>query len=229
MISREHQAIFVHIQKTAGNSITAALGGTANVPEKHFRADQLKPLYGEDVWNRYFKFAFVRNPWDRLVSWWWMIDGRRSRLTEGPQLNNFLSYVLRNANTFEEFLLRATEEIADPDGDKSILRNQIDYLVDADGSLMVDTIGRYERLHDDFRDISRRIFGKPVALAHLNPSERADYRRYYTPDLANLAATRFARDIQRFGYRFDDPSGRLRPNRCENQARCLKAGGNALS
>jgi hypothetical protein len=209
VIDHEHQTIFVHIQKTAGNSIATALGGTVNIPEKHFRADQLKALYGGDVWNRYFKFAFVRNPWDRLVSWWSMIDGRRSRLSKGRQRNNFLSYVLGRANTFEEFLLHATGEIADQDGEKSILRNQIDYLVDAEGTLLVDTIGRYERLHEDFLAISSRVYGKPVALPHLNTSRRSDYRRYYTAELADLIAMRFAKDIQRFGYRFDDPSGQV--------------------
>jgi hypothetical protein len=72
MIIHARRLIFVHIQKTGGNAISTALGQNPDCPEKHFFARDLRELYCTDVWNAYFKFAFVRNPWDRLVSWWSM-------------------------------------------------------------------------------------------------------------------------------------------------------------
>jgi chondroitin 4-sulfotransferase 11 len=203
MIDHEHRAIFVHIQKTGGSSVSSAFGFRTHIEEKHFRADQLKALYGDEVWRTYFKFSFVRNPWDRLVSWWSMIDAKRAESDTGQRLNNFGDYILRTARTFEEFLLLATDEVADTDGEKSILRNQIDYLVDARDALMVDYVGRFEALADDFQTISQRVFGAPVALPHVNASAHAPYQRYYTDELAALVARRFARDIERFGYTFE--------------------------
>ena len=74
MIIHAHRLILVHIQKTGGNSISTAFGENPNCSEKHFFASDLREFYGVDAWNTHFKVAFVRNPWDRLVSWWSMID-----------------------------------------------------------------------------------------------------------------------------------------------------------
>ena len=69
VIIHSKRLIFVHIQKTGGNAIITALGESLNYPEKHLLASDLRQLYGADVWDSYFKFAFARNPWSRLVSW----------------------------------------------------------------------------------------------------------------------------------------------------------------
>lgn len=191
MINEDRRAIFVHIQKTAGSSIGSAFDGRFVAGEKHFRADQLKALYG------------VRNPWDRLVSWWSMIDAQRQAFDRGQRFNNFQDYILKTARTFEEFLTRAIRDIPDLDGQKSILRNQIDYLVDEQGRLIVDFVGRFETLENDFQTVCRRIFGGPRKLPHVNTSAHAAYQEHYTDDLAALVAQRFARDVQLFGYTLD--------------------------
>ena len=194
--------IFVHIQKTGGNSVRAALGGDIFDARKHFLARELREIHGPAAWDAAFKFSFVRNPWDRLVSWWSMIDNGRKTTTQPP--NRFFGYVLERAASFEEFLRNCTDEIVDADGRKQIFRNQIDYLVDADGRLLVNHVGRFERLQHDFDEISRRL-GRPRAeLARTNVSRHADYRAHYTPALADMVAERYARDIAYFGYRFGD-------------------------
>ncbi|WP_168028782.1 sulfotransferase family 2 domain-containing protein [Falsiroseomonas selenitidurans] len=204
MISHAHRTIFVHIQKTGGTSVTAAFGQPINAPDKHHRADQLRERLGAAVWDSYFTFAFVRNPWDRLVSWWSMIDAMRPRLDSGAPLNAFSRYVLRSARSFEEFLLHATEEIVEEGGAKSITRCQTDYLVDSQGRLLVDFVGRFETLEADFSRIAARLPQPPAPLRHMNRSRRSDYRQYYTPRLADLVAARFSKDIERFGYRFGE-------------------------
>ena len=71
LINHNYKFIFVHIQKTAGTSITSVLNeipGTEPLYYSHSQINVLKEEY-ED----YFKFCFVRNPWDRLYSWWNMI------------------------------------------------------------------------------------------------------------------------------------------------------------
>lgn len=202
MIIHAKRLIFVHIQKTGGDSICTALGVSTAVPEKHFFARELRELYGADVWSTYFKFAFVRNPWDRLVSWWSMIDANRTLLSAGRPLNKFQRFVLERATTFEEFLENCDEEIVDDDGRKWIYRNQLDYLTDLSGEKIVDFIGRFERLAQDYALIAENIHGGLAPLPHVNKSKHRHYSDYYTPALADKVARRYQRDIDAFGYVF---------------------------
>lgn len=196
--------IFVHIQKTGGNAVRTALGADIFDIRKHLMARELREVYGETVWSSCFKFSFVRNPWDRLVSWWSMIDNARKYVDEAKPPNSFFGYVLERAKSFEDFLQRCDDEIVDSDGRKSIFRNQIDYLVDDTGAIVVDFVGRFELLQEGFDEISRRLDRAPLALSRTNSSEHAAYTEYYTPAMADLVARRYARDIAQFGYRFGD-------------------------
>jgi hypothetical protein len=202
MIIHAKRLILVHIQKTGGESICTALGVPTAYPEKHFLARELRDLYGADTWQSYFKFAFVRNPWDRLVSWWSMIDANRMALSAGKPLNKFHRFVLERATTFEEFLENCDEEIVDVDGRKWIYRNQLEYLTDLSGQRMVDFIGRFERLPQDYASIAEKIHGGLAPLPHINKSTHHRYSEYYTPALADKVARRYQRDIDAFGYVF---------------------------
>lgn len=179
-----------------------ALGSNISDPRKHFLARELRQAYDPATWAACFKFSFVRNPWDRLVSWWSLIDNARPYVDPGHPPNKFFDYVLTHAHSFEEFLLRCDDEIIDSDGRKNIFRNQLDYLVDDDGTVIVDFIGRFERLQDDFDEVSRRLGLPPVKLPRTNGSEHAPYTEYYTPITAEIVAERYARDIEQFAYRF---------------------------
>ncbi len=202
MIIHARRLIFVHVQKTGGNAISTALSQNPDCAEKHFFARDLRERYGTDVWNAYFKFAFVRNPWDRLVSWWSMVDARRAAFADGMPLNKFSRFVLERATTFEEFLENCDDEIVDADGRKWIYRNQLDYLTDSSGRQMVDFVGRFETLQQDFDTIARKTNGRPVPLPHVYRSQHPHYSEYFTPTLAEKVAHRFERDINAFGYVF---------------------------
>jgi hypothetical protein len=82
---------------------------------------------------------------------------------------------------------------------------QSDYLVDLHGNLIVDFVGRYERLQDDFGEACRRIGIRVPELPHRRQAtdREKDYRRYYDDATAELVALRMKADIERFGYRFD--------------------------
>ena len=105
-----------------------------------------------DSWQAYYKFAFVRNPWDRLVSWYTMIANsprRRLRLWK---------YVDENARSFDEFVRYCTATIVEPGGErKSFCFNQLDYISDASGKIIVDFVGQFERLRDDLQTVARRL------------------------------------------------------------------------
>jgi hypothetical protein len=202
MIDHSRRLIFVHIQKTGGNAICTALGQPVNPPEKHFTAVQLRRLYGDDVWNAYFKFSIVRNPWDRLVSWWSMIDDRRPEFERGAQLNRFHTFILENARTFDEFVYNCGSEVVDRDGTKSIYKNQLDYILDENGKAMLDHVGRFEDLGEEFRRILATNDLPAVALPHENASKHKHYSMYYTNGTKEYVAERYAKDIRFFGYRF---------------------------
>jgi hypothetical protein len=202
MIDHSRRLIFVHIQKTGGNAICTALGQPVNPPEKHFTAVQLRRLYGEEVWNAYFKFSIVRNPWDRLVSWWSMIEANRKHLEAGRRLNAFQRYVLQNANDFTDFVSNCTEIINDNDGAKNIYQNQLDYLTDGKGDLLVDFVGRFDRLPGDFRSVLERASAADIPLPHVNKSVHTSYRLYYTDITRQMVEDRYARDIDFFQFRF---------------------------
>jgi len=144
-----------------------------------------------DQFERLFKFAFVRNPWDLQVSSYHHLRRERPHLVGDRDFEAFLRYKLDPQRPYQYHI------------DTSI-DLQTDYLIDLHGNLLVDFIGRFERLEDDFREICRRIGIPSPELAHKRQAtDRKDYRSYYTPDTAALVAEHFRSDIDRLNYRFD--------------------------
>jgi len=198
LVSEKNKFIFIHIQKTAGNSITEFLKN--NIPDlkpilnKHDFAIQGKHKLG-DQWDDYFKFAFVRNPWDRLVSWYSMIKDKN-------QKNKFGKYVTENSSNFEEFIKNCTDIIQDNDGIKSAEFNQLDYLIDENGNIIVDFIGRFENLEEDFNKIIKKLNMPELKLPILNSSKHEDYKKYYNEETKKIIEKRFKKDIDFFKYKF---------------------------
>lgn len=210
LISESKKFFFVHIQKTAGRSFEAVLKDNIpdlkSLPGTHDHASWVKDELG-DSWDEYYKVAFVRNPWDRLVSWYAMIQGKGNttwykRMTGLGKYNKIRQYVLDNANSFEEFIYKCTDTIEDTDGKKSFWYNQLDYISDADGNVMVDYIGRFENLAEDTSTVFKQLGIEGASLPHKNSSEHRNYRTYYNDQTRDLVAERYARDIEFFGYKF---------------------------
>lgn len=200
-IRHDLRCIFVHIPKTAGNSITAALNSVPGKAEelspkiaKHAKAFEIRALLGATVWDEYFTFSFVRNPWDLMVSsyhWW---------LQKAPSIPYHRRHAerVRRLGSFDAFL-------ASPYGSSRINErrgNLFDWLSDGNGSLLVDYVGRVETIAEDWERIRERIDAPLPPLPHVNKSIRADYRDYYTPHTRDLIAKRFRRSIEAFGYEF---------------------------
>lgn len=203
MISHDHRIIFVHIQKTGGNSVTTLFNMPISEPGKHWRAVNLRGRYGPLVWDQYWKFSIVRNPWDRLVSWWAMIDAKRSEFDRGNRPNVFQSYILRNAKSFDDFVKLCSGDVLNTDGPTSMSRNQVDYLFDHTGVLLVDKIFRFETLQEDMPiELNQR--GLPSKLPNVNASIRGHYKEYYTRELQDIVAEMYRKDIEAFNYRFNE-------------------------
>lgn len=212
-ISHHKKCLFIHIQRTAGTSIRLFLAG--HLPDfqsflgTHDHAQLAKETMGAD-WEQYWSFAFVRNPWERLVSWYSVITQQYPEppwdaLPPEQRPNKMWQYVKRNARTFDEFLYRCTEPIEDSDGRKSFVYNQLDYVADADGNLLVDFVGRVEHLEADLATVCQRLSVDPSTYAPLNGSQHPHYSTFYSAATRELVRERYARDIEFFGYTFDEP------------------------
>jgi hypothetical protein len=219
LLSLRRNFLFVHIAKTGGTSVRAALererwrepwalarflcsrlsalsGHRLGVKlPRHAKAIAAREMLPREVYDRLFKFAFVRNPWDLQVSSFHHIRRERPHLL-GPHQDfaAFLRHKLDPARPYQYHI------------DTSIER-QSDYLVDLHGNVIVDFVGRYERLEEDFAEACRRIGIAPPALPHRRrAADRGrDYRGYYTDETRALVADHFRPDIEMFGYPFDPP------------------------
>ncbi|MBZ0172508.1 MAG: sulfotransferase family protein, partial [Phycisphaerales bacterium] len=182
--------------KTAGTSITRALG-CEHVGKPHRDIVQIRDALREPVsadpthagcFDAYFKFGFVRNPWDRVVS----LFSRKERGRElGPA----------GWDEFVEWIEHASDTCVHP----SVHRNQLDWFVDERGEVIADFIGRFENLSADFATICDRLGLPAPALPHekKNTAGRKHFSEYYTPAQQDLIAEKFKVDIEHFGYTFD--------------------------
>lgn len=210
LISRSKKFLFIHIQKTAGRSFEAVLKENITDLEScmgtHDHALWAREELG-DEWFDYYKAAFVRNPWDRLVSWYTMIQEKGTmtwykRIFGMRRYNDLTQYVLANANSFDDFIYKCRDTINDIDGKKSILYNQLDYVSDKNGDLIVDFVGRFENLGEDSQTVFSSLGLVGVSLPHKNSSKHKNYRTYYTDETREEVSKMYAKDIEFFGYEF---------------------------
>jgi chondroitin 4-sulfotransferase 11 len=200
LVSESRKLVFVHIQKTGGVTVNALLReripDLRSIVARHVSAR--RGMADLDGWDEYFKFAFIRNPWDRLVSWYTMIT------TFDKPGNALWWYVQDNSSTFEEFIRNCTGEIEVKEGIYySFAYNQLDYVTDEHGDLLVDFIGRLENFDEGVREVFHRIGLESETVPHHNRSGHRHYSTFYTPETEMIVRERFKRDIEYFGYEFE--------------------------
>jgi hypothetical protein len=144
-----------------------------------------------NVWEAYFKFVFVRNPWDWFVSQYFY---NRRKQGMHPGIDSRLSRQ-DIMDTYDH--LRRYRGIA---GAPSLY--QYYYAYSWDGERLVDYIARYERLQEDFRVVLGRI-GADCRLPHLNATPHRPYQEYYDEETRHLVGTLYALDIETFAYTFE--------------------------
>ncbi|MFZ7145435.1 MAG: sulfotransferase family 2 domain-containing protein [Bacteroidota bacterium] len=209
IISHKKKFIFIHIYKVAGTSIRKALdpfndmsaadfpwyqniifwlGARYNIFSQHsmnhIKAAHLKQLLPGKIYNEYFKFSFVRNPWDWQVSLYhFMIQN-----TKHPQ-----HHIIKKMKNFDEYIDWVVKN------EHSL---QKDFLYDKEGNLIVDYIGKFENLQEDFKEICLRLEIEPVALPLTNKSSHSHYRDYYSNESRDKIYETFKEDIEYFHYKF---------------------------
>ena len=205
-ISHEYKAIFVHIPKTAGESIENKLGcyGEREDPMsnlwgvqgrivlQHLTASQIKQGYvSNNVLQSYFKFAIVRNPWDKAISeyHWYLRYGRHI--------------------SFKDWVRSLPKKLEMPDNVHILGIGhdlpQYEFIYDADGKLLIDYIGRFENLQNDFNHICNVLGIKDSSLPKLTSTSsqnRRHYKDYYDNETIDLIAKIYQKDIELFSYQY---------------------------
>jgi Sulfotransferase family len=203
-----HRCIFVHIPKCAGVSVSQGLFG--NRGAGHYPVTTLRQVFGPALFDSYFKFAFVRNPWDRLLSAYEFLrcGGFHAGDARWAQQN------LAQYRDFGEFVRRWVT----PANVTSWIhfQPQTDFLCLPDGRTGVDFIGRYENLEADFQRVCERL-GISASLPSLNTGPDRDYREAYDSETRGIVDAVYRQDIVGLDYCFGRGSPKPVPDRSEKQ------------
>jgi hypothetical protein len=231
MICRAFECIFVHIPKAAGRSVEMYFMNRLNLDrddETHRQQmllnDNDDPARGTEKlshlsaseyvdcgyisqqdFDNYFKFSFVRNPWSRLVSEY--------------RYRNFLSH-----KSFKDFVMHKLPIPGWDDKYRHVMP-QSDMLYDNNGHLLVDFVGKFENLQQDFDQVCIQLGFNDSRLPHINSSDKKSrelrrkarnifhrnkesslrrYNEFYDEETRGYVAELYQADIKNFNYCFDD-------------------------
>lgn len=191
----KHQCLYFAVPKAAGHSVNQGLFGADTV--EHVPAEWYQRIE-PDKFERYFKFTFVRNPWDRAVSAYsFLRQGGSPYREDDRQWQNFVNRFA----SFDEFVCEWMNR-------ENLLRHyaftpQYRFLQDRFGMMNVDFVGRFESLQEDFATVAAKL-GRDSSLPHLNKSRDKPYQHFYTERSQALIADLYREDIERFDYQFGD-------------------------
>jgi len=200
IISTDKAFIFCAFNKTGTTSIEEVVQGFADkkamkrvfreyqkfdqpVIFKHMRPLHVQQIIGAEEWERHYSFCFVRNPFGRMVSLYHF--HRQAKQKEFPQAQlSFIEWVRAGGSGTARKLMS-------------------EFVSDADGNRMVEFVGRYENLAEDYADVAGRL-GLPPDLSRSNASSHRDYREYYDDESRELVTRWVRADLEAFDYRFSD-------------------------
>ena len=184
-------ALMVRIPKTGSTSVVKGIfGGIREADEVHLGPP---PAH----WMQHFNFAFVRNPFDRLVSTLLMFQDYR--VTSDAERET-----RRRLNIDHLLEIVADDSIAlDQDNYHSKLRRHaIPMTHPFFGLGAIEQIYRFESFESSYRDLCQRLNQLPETVPHLRKSERETYRRYYDGAARRRAEQMYDLDCRQYGYQF---------------------------
>jgi len=195
MISLQHNCLFIHVPRTGGTSIERS--GLFTLPQpQHWRAQDYFDLLGAGAWWELYRFAFVRNPWDRAVSAY--LNAGEVRNPEHWGFEKWCCDFFAN-NDFRwrgEWGDRTKREVFEQWEMLSI-----------DGVLAdFSYLGQYEMLQEGFDIVCGDIELPQTQLQHINQTREPGehYSQWHTPETRDAIARRFAKDIELFAYEYEE-------------------------
>jgi len=184
-ICEPRRLVYFDIPKCASTSIRMAL----------FQSDNsLSLINPKQKMSHYFKFTFVRNPWDRMVSNWKMFTTVPFRIVQLKAMIN------ANMLAFEDFVFFAKR------AHNHHWQPQVHFLPEK-----LDFVGRVETFEKDFGELCSKARIGLKTVDKKNAITGLPYWEYYTPSLVEVVREMYSEDIKRFGYRFGEDSFDQKP------------------
>lgn len=154
----------------------------AAINHGHVSYRQLSSVVGPETLSRFFRFAFTRHPYDRFVSVCAFLARTDPSYKQNP------TEWMKSALKRPQFCNRV------------LVTSQHALLIDENGALGLDFVGRYESLQTDFDSVCGRLGLPSVALAHRNRSEHAAYQSLLDDELKSALWQRYEQDFSAFNY-----------------------------
>ena len=158
---------------------------------QHLKACELQEKIGDQVFNDYFKFTFVRNPFSKCLSeYFW----EKTYFNESLNFNDWVK-------------LKLGDLINQSENNTTIMRQkhnleQYKFTYNTSSKCMVDFVGRFEKLQQDFDIVCDKIGIPRQQLPHKNKSKHKHYTEYYDDEIREIVEKKYEQDIEYFGYEF---------------------------
>jgi len=199
IISDKQKFIFIHVIKTAGTSIREAI--TPNIKEHTIMSGHhsIKEIW-KDKYKDYFKFAFIRNPWDRMVSNYFYFRRTNKSKHWFTKAFNSCDEFLNGFDKFDKFqaIYPQSYWLENENGDV-----KTEYLSSEDGNIKMDFIGKFENLQNDFDYICNKINVPLTKLPHMKETNYKHYSTYYNDKSIEKVANFYKKEIELGDYKFE--------------------------
>ena len=194
LYSEKYKFVFIHIHRTGGSSIANILFDSKCQPimpySQHENAKTANGLNILEKQTHFYKFAFVRNPWERIFSWYTLITNKGKELTK------------KEIQDFEDFVEPYYKYTSSPESGRYFHFNQLDYVTNKNGHLLTDKIGRFENLQEDLESILSDIKIPTIIIPKVNAADRLPYSEFYTKKTRKYIYEKCIGDIECFNYSF---------------------------
>lgn len=220
--------VFVAIPKTGTTSVTRAMhdiskpfGGLQLVNEyvddeyrrkyrlheigdnkpgraKHLSALQIKYILGDEEFERCTKFSVVRNPWARMVSRFFFTH-KQSEPSDEDKIRRGTTRVFHDME-FEAWIESRWKRYKS--GKRT--NSQWGKLVDKNGTLLVDRVGRLEDVQPTLDWVTDTVGVERVQMPHVNGTRKGHYVKFYNDATREMVADMCGKDIEFFDYQFDE-------------------------
>jgi hypothetical protein len=214
--STDKKFIFIHIPKTAGSALHNALLPYSHVPRRtllrsllrrlpivedvaraHFRvhdtADKIQTKLSPKIWNQYFSFAVVRNPFDHAISHYEYMKQYR---------NKYIADIF-SRYSFEQYLYYRLSRRSIVDEIFAKMPNQ-SYFVTKNGKLIVSKILKYENLSTEISSLAKDLGGIEINMTITNPTKSRTFEKkieyYKEQNLVDLVCELYSDDFDAFSY-----------------------------
>ena len=207
IISFRHNFIFVAIPKTATHAFRHALrpclapndweqcvlferkffpiAALAEIGHGHLSLRQIEPFVLPQMFENFFKFCTVRNPFDRFVSYCRFINRDTQNMQTGA-------------------LATMKKTIADKSIQRQpLFRPQIEFVTDEAENLLVDFVCRFENLQSDFEKVCEKLGFPAVRLEKVNSTDATNYQSFYDNELKEMTREFYRKDFEFFDYPLD--------------------------